>query len=127
MKNIDTIKKAKDNILKSAYGKFDYMEAVFGREYLINEKPRLIYWEILLMLNLEPKDVNRKTFYSWLARYKKERKLKYVTAPNIQNQPTSEKSWMDFEPTIPVPVHEQKKSLVRLVRNKREGQESNRT
>ncbi len=126
MENDTTIKKIKDNILRSTYGKFDFMEELFDRDYLKTEKPRLIYWEILKRLDLTPEDLNRKTFYSWLGRYKKERESKYSTAQQIQNRMTSEKSWRDFEPTNPVPVRDQKKILIKLVSSTNiDGEENN--
>ena len=114
MKNdIDIIKKAKKCITTSFYGKFDYLEELFGRDFLIKQKPRIVYAEILQKLELKMEDINRNSFYSWLARYKKAPKFKKSEIPKTQFQSEPIEFWKDFQPMDPTIF--KKNESVRLV------------
>ena len=70
MKNILNEQKIRERILSNGYGKFDLVEDILTKEAILNWKPRIILKNISDRLSLSADQINRKTFWSWLRRYR---------------------------------------------------------
>lgn len=110
MKNKPNVQKVRDRILSGGYGKFDLVEDVLTKEEILNLKPRIVLKNITERLSIPEGQINRKTFWSWLRRYKGNNKPAYhfhhqkpIVEPGgsfpIQNK---DEEWIkNFKPTMP--------------------------
>jgi len=70
MKNKSNEEKIRERILSNGYGKFDLVENILTKNEILNLKPRIILKNITERLSLPEDEINRKTFWSWLRRYR---------------------------------------------------------
>ena len=70
MKDKSNIQKVRDRILSGGYGKFDLVEDILTKEEILSLKPRIVLKNITERLSIPEGDINRKTFWSWLRRYR---------------------------------------------------------
>lgn len=74
MKSKSKEEKIRDRILSDGYGKFDLIEDILTKEEILNLKPRIVLKNITERLSLPEDKINRKTFWSWLRRYRENNK-----------------------------------------------------
>src|ERR1017187_3524450 len=105
----------KERILSEGYGKFDFIEKILTREEILYSRPRIVFKNIIVRLSMPEDKINRKTFWSWLSRYKKKHRLlnpeasatKLTRESKMHPVSSSEKKvpnmdWLrDFEPLEP--------------------------
>ena len=111
MKNKSNKEKIRERILSNGYGKFDLVEDILTKEEILNQKPRIVLKNITERLSLSEDKINRKTFWSWLRRYKGNNKPVNPFHGNIKPikestiNPLTEKAdqeWIkDFKPSMP--------------------------
>lgn len=111
MKDKSREQKIRERILSTGYGKFDLVEDILTKEEILNLKPRIVLKNITERLALPEDKINRKTFWSWLRRYRGINKPVNLFHGNIKpiqessNNPLMEKAdqeWIkDFKPSIP--------------------------
>lgn len=111
MKNTSIQEKIKERILSSGYGKFDLVEDILTKDEILNQKPRIVLKNIAERLSFPEEKINRKTFWSWLRRYKEANKPAnrnrdiYKQGGETIFNPELEKEhqeWIkNFKPTIP--------------------------
>lgn len=115
MKNKSKEEKIRERILFSGYGKFDLVEEILTKEEILNLKPRIVLKNITERLSLPEDKINRKTFWSWLRRYRqsnsvinfyrdKKRSIKESTVNPDDDpvKPMVDQVWLkDFRPSIP--------------------------
>jgi len=89
--------KARENILSDNTGKFDLIESIFPLPFLLSQKPRQIKGMICEKLELNPSDINYRTFISWLRRLRK----KHATDNNSKEK--GKEDWQSFNPSEPQP------------------------
>ena len=70
MKSKSEEQKVRERILSNGYGKFDLVEDILTKEEILNLKPRIVLKNITERLSLPEDEINRKTFWSWLRRYR---------------------------------------------------------
>ena len=70
MKSKSGEQKVRERILSNGYGKFDLVEDILTKEEILNLKPRIVLKNITERLSLPEGEINRKTFWSWLRRYR---------------------------------------------------------
>jgi hypothetical protein len=70
MKHISNAQKIRERILSNSYGRFDLVEDILTKEEILNWKPRIVLKNITDRLSLSADKINRKTFWSWLRRYR---------------------------------------------------------
>lgn len=111
MKNKSKEEEIRERILFKGYGKFDLIEDILTKEEILNLKPRIVLKNITERLSLPEDKINRKTFWSWLRRYR--RNNKPVTPYHSNVKPIEEfncdpvkeaqdQEWIkDFKPSIP--------------------------
>jgi hypothetical protein len=113
MANEVNLQKIREKILSDDYGKFDLIEDVLTRQEILYSKPRVVFKSITERLSMPEDKINRKTFWSWLRRYKQN----YGTSnPNpvgrqriparrstdfIQSKIEDQDSLQNFKPSIP--------------------------
>src|ERR1039458_9784677 len=61
----------KDQILSCGDGKYDFVEKILTREEILYSRPLIVFKNITKRLSIDEDKINRKTFWSWLSRYKK--------------------------------------------------------
>ena len=105
---MENLKKlARERLLTGQYGKYDYVEDLLDREYIIKTKPRNIRLYISKMLEIPEEQINQQTFFSWLRNYKKREEKNAKTqkdSSSLDNQNLLEKNTndpSDFTPTDP--------------------------
>ena len=93
--------KPREYLLNKKYGKYDLIEKELAVEDILYSKPRMLLELICDRYGLEKSELNRSTFYKWLARAKKgiiknEARLKWKPAQKKENNID------DFQPTDPM-------------------------
>lgn len=113
MKNKSKEEKVRERILFKGYGKFDLVEEILTKEEILNLKPRIILKNITERVSLPEDSINRKTFWSWLKRYRQSNsvisfyrgKKESTSSDNPDDDPVKpmvDKGWLkDFRPSIP--------------------------
>ena len=103
--------KVRERILSNGYGKFDLVEDILTKEEILNLKPRIVLKNITERLSLPEGEINRKTFWSWLRRYRQSNQPAIFSYSNrgpvkdsvvipLQEKPGQE--WIEnFKPSIP--------------------------
>jgi hypothetical protein len=104
----DAIKRARENLLTVAYGKFDLIETIFPPDVLLSSRPRQLRKLIAEKLELQTEGIPYKTFMSWLSRYRSKNKqavhFSGRTVKNVQSKEQiqkGERDWQDFEVSNP--------------------------
>lgn len=123
MKNKPNIQKVRERILSSGYGKFDLVEDILTKEEILNLKPRIVLKNITECLSISEDQINRKTFWSWLRRYKDSNKPA-IHHPNSIKEPAIESSsekadqeWIrNFKPSMPKRV-EREPVVIKVIRS----------
>jgi hypothetical protein len=111
MKTKSSEQKIRERILSNGYGKFDLVEDILTKEEILNLKPRIVLKNITERLSLPEDEINRKTFWSWLRRYRQSNQPSIFSHSNrvpIKDSvvnPLPEKAGQDwienFKPSIP--------------------------
>ncbi len=70
MENGANLQKIREKILSDDYGKFDLIEDILTKNEILYSKPRVVLKNITERLSMPESSINRKTFWSWLRRYK---------------------------------------------------------
>jgi len=99
--------KIRERILCSGYGKFDLIDAVYSKEDILSAKPRILLKNIIDRFSIPDAAINRKTFWSWLQRYKIKNKCSVSLPTSIfqkekaKQEKAAEHSedWRDFKPS----------------------------
>ena len=71
LEQIKLKKLAREKLLGDRYGKYDYVENLLGRDYILSNKPRIILFRISELLEIPEEKLNYKTFISWIISYRK--------------------------------------------------------
>lgn len=123
MKNKPNMQKVRDRILSSGYGKFDLVEDILTKEEILNLKPRIVLKNITECLSISEDQINRKTFWSWLRRYKDSNKPpfnhpKSIKEPTIESSSEKEdQEWIrNFKPSMPKRV-EREPVVIKVIRS----------
>jgi hypothetical protein len=115
VKNGASEQKVRERILSNGYGKFDLVEDILTKDEILNWKPRIVLKNITERLSLSEDKINRKTFWSWLRRYKENTRrvnlnpgniqpTKEVTANSVDNpaKEIADQEWLkNFKPSVP--------------------------
>ena len=96
----------RERILSDGYGKFDLIDTIYTKDEILNAKPRILLKNIMTRLSIPDGAINRKTFWSWLLRYKKKNKPSYsptsifqIEEANPTKSPEYSEDWRDFKPS----------------------------
>ena len=98
-------KLAREKLLSNEYGKYDYVEKLLGRDYILSNPPRLVRSSICKLLEIPKEQLKYDTFFSWLKSYKKRQAKLKKDSSSLTNQNPSEKNINDpsnFIPTDPI-------------------------
>ena len=113
MENEVNLQKIRDKILSDDYGKFDLIEDILTRQEILYSKPRVVFKIITERLSMREDKINRKTFWSWLRRYKQNYGSRNPGATGSQKIPPqhpaslsktkiADQEWLqNFKPSIP--------------------------
>ena len=113
MENGANLQKIREKILSDAYGKFDLIEDILSRQEILSSKPRVVFKNITERLSMPESSINRKTFWSWLRRYKQNTGSDNAGSPGSQRIPLNrpagftetkiaDQEWLqNFKPSIP--------------------------
>ena len=108
MKPKSSEQKVRDRILSDGYGKFDLVEDILTKEEILNLKPRIVLKNITERLSIPEGKINRKTFWSWLRRYKDSNKpifhhIKSIkeSTVNSSSEKTDQEWIKNFKPSMP--------------------------
>ena len=115
MKNTSNAQKIRERILSDGYGKFDLVEDILTKEEILNWKPRIVLKNISERLSLSSDKINRKTFWSWLRRYRQNNRSVKSIAGRIEPNKLSngnpvddtikeiaDPEWLqNFKPSVP--------------------------
>ena len=112
--------KIRERLLASDYGKFDLIDAVYSKEEILSSIPRVLYKNIMDRFSIPEKAINRKTYWSWLQRYKKRNKpfispLVSIIQIEKSNKKTTNEDWQTFEPSNAESA-EQRKTIIKLIK-----------
>jgi hypothetical protein len=131
MKNMSKGEKIRERILSDNYGKFDLVEEILTKEELLNLKPRIVLKNITERLSLSEDKINRKTFWSWLRRYKGNNQPVNLFHTSIEpikkcdGNPVNEKAdqeWVkNFKPTVPK-ITEHSPVVIKVIRSENNSQ-----
>lgn len=99
----DILKRAKENLLADAYGKYDLVETIIPLEKILKAKPRQLKKEICTLLELDIKQINYSTFSTWLNRFRKKHTPKNTPERKMPNSGGDSISgdWRHFNPSDP--------------------------
>ena len=120
MKDIVNDPKIRERLLASDYGKFDLIDTVYSKEEILGAIPRVLYKNIIERFSIPEKAINRKTYWSWLQRYKKKNKPSISPVVSIiqiekSNKKTANEDWQTFEPSNAESA-EQRKTIIKLIK-----------
>ncbi len=113
MENEANLQKIREKILSTDYGKFDLIEDILTRQEILYSKPRVVFKSITERLSMPEDKINRKTFWSWLRRYKQNYGSGNTGATGSQRIPPhhpasfsetkiADQEWLqNFKPSIP--------------------------
>ena len=115
--------KVRDRILSDGYGKFDLVEDILTKEEILNLKPRIVLKNITERLSIPEGKINRKTFWSWLRRYKDSNKpifhhIKSIkeSTVNSSSEKTDQEWIKNFKPSMPKGV-EREPIVIKVIRS----------
>jgi hypothetical protein len=125
MKDKSAEQKVRERILSQRYGKFDLVEEILTREEILNLKPRIVLKNISERLSLPEGEINRKTFWSWLRRYRQSNQpaifsqINRVPIKDSIVNPLPEKQgqkWIEkFKPSIPIEL-DQTPVIIKIIK-----------
>jgi hypothetical protein len=107
------LQKIREKILSDAYGKFDLIEDILTRQEILYSKPRVVFKIITERLSMREDKINRKTFWSWLRRYKQNygsgnpgatesERIPLHRPANFSKTKIADQEWLqNFKPSIP--------------------------
>jgi hypothetical protein len=134
MKSKTNNEKIRERILSNIYGKFDLIEDILTKEEILTLKPRIILKNITDRLSLEEDRINRKTFWSWLRRYRETNKfnsnpsaMKAIKKSNANfvDHPIAEihdEEWLKkFQPSVPK-TNEHTPVIIKVIRSEKNSQ-----
>ena len=115
--------KIRERILCSGYGKFDLIDAVYSKEDILSAKPRILLKNIIDRFSIPDAAINRKTFWSWLQRYKKKNKCSISPLKSsfqiakVKSEKIAEQSeeWETFKPSDAESL-KQNETLIKLIK-----------
>ena len=108
--------KVRERLLGSDYGKFDLMDTVYSKEVILNCVPRVLLKNIMERFSIPENAINRKTYWSWLQRYKKRNKCFIPPRTSfLQVEKPGTEDWKTFEPSNAESV-EQRKTIIKLIK-----------
>jgi len=112
--------KIRERLLTADYGKFDLIDTVYSKEEILRAIPRVLFKNIMVRFSIPEKAINRKTYWSWLQRYKKKNKpfispMVSIIQIEKSNKKTGNEDWQTFEPSNPESV-EQRKTIIKLIK-----------
>ncbi|MEO8855141.1 MAG: hypothetical protein ABI359_15260 [Ginsengibacter sp.] len=64
-------KLAREKLLGNEYGKYDYVEKLLGRDFILGNPPRLVRSYLCELLKIQKENLKYDTFMSWLKSYRK--------------------------------------------------------
>jgi hypothetical protein len=112
----------RERILSDGYGKFDLIETVYTKDEILNAKPRILLKNIMARFSIPNGAINRKTFWSWLLRYKKKNNPSSFPTSIFQienSNPTKStdhsEDWRDFKPSNAESL-KQGKALIKVIK-----------
>lgn len=88
-------KLAIEKLLSDEYGKYDYVEDLLGREYIMQTRPRIIRSYISELLQIPQEELNYNTFKAWLRNYKKRDAKLYPKFSTLKSQNVTENNFDD--------------------------------
>ena len=122
MKNKINEANIKERILSEGYGKFDLIETIYTKDEILNAKPRILLKNIMVRFSIPAGAINRKTFWSWLLRYKKKNNPSYsptslfqIENSNRNKSPEHSEDWRDFKPSNAESL-KQGKALIKVIK-----------
>jgi hypothetical protein len=125
MKSKSGEQKVRERILSQGYGKFDLVEEILTKEEILNLKPRIVLKNISERLSLPEGEINRKTFWSWLRRYRQSNQpaifsqINRVPIKDSIVNPLPEKpgqKWVEkFKPSIPIEL-DQTPVIIKIIK-----------
>jgi hypothetical protein len=136
MKNTSKEEKIRERILSDNYGKFDLVEEVLTKKEILNLKPRIVLKNITERLSLPEDKINRKTFWSWLRRYRASNKpinlfhgsiepIKESAGNTVKEK--ADQEWIkNFKPSVPK-VTEHTPVVIKVIRCENNSQKHNQT
>ena len=125
MKSKSGEQKVRERILSQGYGKFDLVEEILTKEEILNLKPRIVLKNISERLSLPEGEINRKTFWSWLRRYRQSNHPAIFSHSNrlpIKDSvvnPLSEKpgqEWMENFKSSILPERDQTPVIIKIIK-----------
>lgn len=123
MKLKSSEQKVRDRILSDGYGKFDLVEDILTKEEILNLKPRIVLKNITERLSIPDGEINRKTFWSWLRRYKDSNRpsfhhTKLIKEPTVNSSSENpNQEWIkNFKPSIPKGT-EREPVIIKIIRS----------
>ncbi len=106
MKNKTNEANIRERILSDGYGKFDLIETNYTKEEILNAKPRVLLKNIMERFSIPDGAINRKTFWSWLLRYKKKNNptslptsIFQIENSNLTKSLEHSEDWRGFNPS----------------------------
>lgn len=92
---------ARQKLLSDRYGKYDYVENLLERDYIIDNKPRIVLFHISELLEIPIEKLNYKTFSSWIINYRKKDATRKKNASSLDDRKLSGKNINDFSNFTP--------------------------
>jgi hypothetical protein len=112
----------RERILSDGYGKFDLIETIYIKDEILNAKPRVLLKNIMTRFSIPEGAINRKTFWSWLLRYKKKNNpssfptsIFQIENANRTKSPEHSEEWRDFKPSNAETL-KQGKALIKVIK-----------
>lgn len=87
----DTVALLKKRLQGHGYGNYDLLVDLFSEADLLNKKPGTLYFLLSDLVGSDTILLNKKSFYTWLSRYRKKYNKNSATKPK--------KSWKEFTPS----------------------------
>lgn len=87
----DTVALFKKRLQAHGYGNYDLLVDLFSEADLLHKKPGTLYYILSELAGDDASFLNRKSFYTWLSRYRKRQHRNDSIEPK--------KSWEDFTPS----------------------------
>ena len=134
MLNEPNLRKIREKILSNDYGKFDLVEDILTKNEILYSRPRVIFKNITERLSMPESAINRKTFWSWLRRYKQNYGSGDLGVTGSQGVTThhpatfskskiSDDEWLqNFKPSIPEGNND-RPVIIKVIRSEKNSQQ----
>ena len=134
MPNEPNLQKIREKLLSNDYGKFDLVENILTKNEILYSRPRVVFKNITERLSMPESAINRKTFWSWLRRYKKNYEPVDLSSTAGQgatpNQPAtfsktkiSDHEWLqNFKPSTPE-ANSDRSVIIKVIRSENNSQQ----